>query len=81
MSVMGFRARRLIAFVSSEVCSQFAWEPKGSRFAMVTTNEPNAILPPGQLPKNNVDIYHIDAKKGDYRLLREYSESFRVCWY
>jgi hypothetical protein len=48
---------------------------------MVTTNEPNAILPPGQLPKNNVDIYHIDAKKGDYRLLREYSESFRVCWY
>jgi translation initiation factor 3 subunit B len=50
---------------------QFAWEPKGSRFAMVTTNEPNAILPPGQLPKNNVEFFHIDAKKGIFRSLRK----------
>lgn len=56
---------------SSEVCTQFAWEPKGSRFAMVTTGEPNAVLPPGQLPKNNVEIYHVDAKKGVFRLMRE----------
>ncbi|KAJ9105519.1 hypothetical protein QFC21_001890 [Naganishia friedmannii] len=53
-----------------EVCSQFAWEPKGSRFAMVTTSEPNAILPPGQLPKNNVEFFHVDSKKGIFRLMR-----------
>lgn len=38
---------------------------------MVTTSEPNAILPPGQLPKNNVEIYSIDPKKGVFRLMRE----------
>lgn len=38
---------------------------------MVTTGEPNAVLPPGQLPKNNVEIYHVDAKKGVFRLMRE----------
>jgi translation initiation factor 3 subunit B len=68
------------SYLFIEVCTQFAWEPKGSRFAMVTTNEPNAILPPGQLPKNNVEFFHVDAKKGIFRLMRKFA-SIVMCRY
>ncbi|KAK8846741.1 eukaryotic translation initiation factor 3 subunit B [Kwoniella newhampshirensis] len=46
---------------------QFAWEPAGTRFAMVSSNDPNfgqAI--PGVVVKYNIDFYQLDPKKGDF---------------
>lgn len=46
---------------------QFAWEPTGTRFAIVSTNDPlhgqGAV---GHVVKYNVDFYQLDPKKGDF---------------
>ncbi|WWD22047.1 eukaryotic translation initiation factor 3 subunit B [Kwoniella shandongensis] len=50
---------------------QFAWEPAGTRFAMVSSNDPNfgqAI--PGVVVKYNIDFYQLDPKKGDFTAIK-----------
>ncbi|WVQ84000.1 eukaryotic translation initiation factor 3 subunit B [Cryptococcus sp. DSM 104549] len=46
---------------------QFAWEPTGNRFAMVSSNDPNyGQSQPGVVVKYNIDFYQLDQKKGDF---------------
>ncbi len=55
----------------ADVCTRFGWEPQGSRFCMLTTNDPGTgNVAQGVVIKNNVDFYHIDPRKGDFRLMR-----------
>lgn len=49
----------------------FAWEPMGSHFAVVSTNDPNfGISAPGITVKTQLNFFHLDPKKGDFRLLK-----------
>ncbi|KAK0554742.1 Translation initiation factor 3 subunit b [Tilletia horrida] len=49
----------------------FAWEPQGSHFALVSSNDPNlANAAPGQSIKTQLSFFHMDPKKGDFRLLK-----------
>ncbi|KAM0745762.1 translation initiation factor eIF-3b [Meredithblackwellia eburnea MCA 4105] len=51
----------------------FAWEPKGDRFVLITTNDPNhGMLAPGQLLKTSVSFYGFDSRKGDFLLQKTY---------
>jgi translation initiation factor 3 subunit B len=52
---------------------QFAWEPHGNRFAIVSTNDPNyGQGVPGVVIKYNVDFYQPDPKKGDFTLIKHF---------
>ncbi|KAL1409773.1 Translation initiation factor 3 subunit b [Vanrija albida] len=45
----------------------FAWEPNGTRFAIVSTNDPNfGQNVPGAVIKYTVSFYQLDPKKGDF---------------
>jgi len=49
----------------------FSWEPKGERFAIVSSNDPNLGNPgPGVTIKTDVSFYQLDHGKNDFRLLR-----------
>ncbi|KAL9938441.1 hypothetical protein V8E36_003064 [Tilletia maclaganii] len=49
----------------------FAWEPNGSHFALISSNDPNLnSAAPGQSVKTQLSFYHMDPKKGDFRLLK-----------
>jgi len=48
----------------------FSWEPKGERFAMVSSSDPNLGNPgPGITIKTDVGFYQLDHSKNDFRLL------------
>ncbi|ORX34361.1 eukaryotic translation initiation factor eIF2A-domain-containing protein [Kockovaella imperatae] len=50
---------------------QFAWEPQGNRFAIVSSNDPNyGQQIPGVVVKYNIDFYQLDTKKGDFACIR-----------
>lgn len=50
-----------------EYVTSFAWEPAGTRFAMVSTADPNfGQNIPGAIIKYNVSFYEPDPKKGDF---------------
>jgi len=50
----------------------FSWEPKGERFAIVASSDPNLGNPgPGITIKTDVSFYGLDHQKNDFRLLRE----------
>ncbi|KAF9056272.1 translation initiation factor eIF-3b [Panaeolus papilionaceus] len=50
---------------------EFAWEPKGDRFAIVSSSDPNLGNPgPGITIKTDVSFYQLDRAKNDFRLLR-----------
>ncbi|KAF8349972.1 hypothetical protein F5887DRAFT_877182 [Amanita rubescens] len=52
----------------------FSWEPKGERFAIVSSNDPNLGNPgPGITIKTDVSFYQLDHSKNDFRLLRTLS--------
>lgn len=53
-----------------DVTTTFAWEPTGSRFCALTSPDMGAAVAAGVTPKVNADFYHIDPKKGDFRLMR-----------
>ena len=54
----------------------FAWEPAGSRFALITSNDPNLGNPlPGQMPKTALSFYAYDQRKGDFLSLKTFSEN------
>ncbi|PWN45731.1 translation initiation factor eIF-3b [Ceraceosorus guamensis] len=47
----------------------FAWEPQGSHFAVISSNDPNlGVQAPGITVKTQLNFFHIDPKKGDFRL-------------
>ncbi|KAF8198947.1 eukaryotic translation initiation factor eIF2A-domain-containing protein [Pholiota molesta] len=49
----------------------FSWEPKGERFAIVSSNDPNLGNPgSGVTIKTDVSFYQLDRAKNDFRLLR-----------
>ncbi|KAI8459008.1 translation initiation factor eIF-3 subunit 9 [Phakopsora pachyrhizi] len=52
----------------------FSWEPKGNRFILITTNDPNFNQGQAQgvTVKTNLQFYGIDPKKGDFRLLKSF---------
>jgi uncharacterized protein with WD repeat len=50
---------------------QFAWEPHGKRFALLSTNDPNfGQNIPGAVVKFNVDFYQPDPVKTDFTLIK-----------
>lgn len=49
----------------------FAWEPHGSHFIVISSNDPNlGMVAPGITIKTQLNFFHLDAKKGDFRLLK-----------
>ncbi|KDQ52424.1 hypothetical protein JAAARDRAFT_162852 [Jaapia argillacea MUCL 33604] len=49
----------------------FSWEPKGERFAIVSSSDPNLGNPgPGVTIKTDVAFYQLHKTKGDFRLLQ-----------
>ncbi|KAH6917282.1 eukaryotic translation initiation factor eIF2A-domain-containing protein [Coprinopsis sp. MPI-PUGE-AT-0042] len=49
----------------------FSWEPKGERFAIVHSSDPNLGNPgPGITIKTDVSFYQLDRAKNDFRMLR-----------
>ncbi|GAA6004660.1 hypothetical protein JCM11491_002184 [Sporobolomyces phaffii] len=66
-----------------DTVTAFAWEPQGSRFTLITTNDPNAAQPmPGSLLKTSVSFYGFDARKGDFLLHKTFDNksSNNVYW-
>ncbi|GAA6061251.1 hypothetical protein JCM10212_000692 [Sporobolomyces blumeae] len=66
-----------------DTVTAFAWEPQGARFALITTNDPNAVQPmPGTILKTSVSFYGFDQRKGDFLLLKSYDNktSNTVYW-
>ena len=56
----------------SDTVIDFSWEPKGDRFAIVSSSDPNLGNPgPGATIKTDVSFYQLDHSKNDFRLLRE----------
>ncbi|KIR33179.1 eukaryotic translation initiation factor 3 subunit B [Cryptococcus deuterogattii 99/473] len=45
---------------------QFAWEPSGTRFAIVLQTEANISSVSGVSTKYSIDFYQLDSKKGDF---------------
>jgi translation initiation factor 3 subunit B len=53
-----------------DTVTAFAWEPKGDRFALITTNDPNfGQQLPGSTVKTIVGFYALDTRKGDFKQL------------
>ncbi|KAJ6519931.1 hypothetical protein C8R45DRAFT_953296 [Mycena sanguinolenta] len=58
-----------------DTVTDFSWEPKGERFAIVSSNDPNLGNPgPGITIKTDVSFYQLDPHgKNDFKLLRTLS--------
>ena len=55
----------------SDYVPQFAWEPHGNRFAVLSTNDVNyGQNVPGAVIKFNVDFFQPDPKKGDFTSIK-----------
>ena len=56
--------------VRSDTVIEFAWEPKGDRFIITSTNDPNyGNTAPGGPIKTEVHFYQLDKSRDDFRLL------------
>ncbi|KAH9174380.1 hypothetical protein EDB89DRAFT_2241705 [Lactarius sanguifluus] len=54
-----------------DTVTDFSWEPKGERFAIVSSSDPNLGNPwPGVTIKTDVSFYQLDRSKDDFKLLR-----------
>ncbi|OXC62994.1 eukaryotic translation initiation factor 3 subunit B [Cryptococcus neoformans] len=51
---------------SQDYVPQFAWEPSGTRFAIVLQTEANLSSVSGVSTKYSIDFYQLDSKKGDF---------------
>ncbi|KAI0291251.1 translation initiation factor eIF-3b [Russula brevipes] len=51
-----------------DTVTDFSWEPKGERFAIVSSNDPN--LGNSGTIKTDVSFYQLDRSKNDFRILR-----------
>jgi len=57
----------------SDTVTDFSWEPKGERFAIVSSNDPNlGNTGPGITIKTDVSFYQLDHGKNDFKLLRKF---------
>lgn len=64
-----------------DTVTDFSWEPKGERFAIVSSSDPNLGNPgPGVTIKTDVSFYQLDRSKNDFKLLRKPRFSF-VFWF
>ncbi|KAI0264241.1 translation initiation factor eIF-3b [Gloeopeniophorella convolvens] len=54
-----------------DTVTDFSWEPKGERFAIVASSDPNLGNPgPGVTIKTDISFYQLDRSKNDFKLLR-----------
>ncbi|KAH8981791.1 translation initiation factor eIF-3b [Lactarius hatsudake] len=54
-----------------DTVTDFSWEPKGERFVIVSSSDPNLGNPgPGVTIKTDVSFYQLDRSKTDFKLLR-----------
>ncbi|KAF9229402.1 translation initiation factor eIF-3b [Gyrodon lividus] len=54
-----------------DTVTDFSWEPKGERFAIVSSSDPNLGNPgPGITIKTDISFYQLDRTKNDFKLLR-----------
>ncbi|KAF9240876.1 translation initiation factor eIF-3b [Melanogaster broomeanus] len=54
-----------------DTVTDFSWEPKGERFAIVSSSDPNLGNPgPGITIKTDISFYQLDRAKNDFKLLR-----------
>jgi len=54
-----------------DTVTDFSWEPRGERFAIVSSSDPNLGNPgAGVTIKTNISFYQLDHSKNDFRLLR-----------
>ncbi|KAJ7783901.1 eukaryotic translation initiation factor eIF2A-domain-containing protein [Mycena maculata] len=54
-----------------DTVTDFSWEPKGERFAIVSSSDPNLGNPgPGITIKTDVSFYQLEHGKNDFKLLR-----------
>ncbi|KAH7883687.1 translation initiation factor eIF-3b [Phlebopus sp. FC_14] len=54
-----------------DTVTDFSWEPRGERFAIVSSSDPNLGNPgPGVTIKTDVSFYRLDHTKNDFKLLR-----------
>jgi translation initiation factor 3 subunit B len=57
----------------------FSWEPKGERFAIISSSDPNLVNPgPGITIKTDVSFYQLDHSKNDFKLLRKGNEQHLI---
>jgi translation initiation factor 3 subunit B len=54
-----------------DTVTDFSWEPKGERFAIVSSSDPNlGNAGAGVTIKTDISFYQLDHSKNDFRLLR-----------
>ena len=66
-----------------DTVTAFAWEPKGDRFGIVASSDPNLGNPgPGITIKYNVVFYQLDSRKGDFKIFKalDNKTSNRIFW-
>ncbi|KAH9939231.1 translation initiation factor eIF-3b [Epithele typhae] len=57
-----------------DTVTDFSWEPKGERFALVSSSDPNVGNPgPGITIKTDVSFYQHERSKGNFKVLRTLS--------
>jgi translation initiation factor 3 subunit B len=62
----------LVVIIIADTVMDFSWEPRGERFAIVSSNDPNFGNPgPGITIKTEVSFYQLDRGKNDFKLLRQ----------
>lgn len=68
-----FEIRILTYVVIVDTVTEFSWEPRGERFAIVSSSDPNLNNPgPGATVKTDVSFYQLEKGKGDFKLLSMY---------
>jgi len=55
---------------STDTVTDFSWEPKGERFAIVSSSDPNLGNSGGGGIKTDISFYQLDRSKNDFKLLR-----------
>ena len=66
-----------------DTVTAFAWEPKGDRFALITSNDPalgQELV--GSTIRTSINFFQLDTRKGDFILLRTFDQktSNRIFW-
>ena len=61
---------------TTDTVTDFSWEPKGERFAIVSSSDPNlGNSGAGVTIKTDISFYQLDRSKNDFKLLRAWMES------
>ena len=60
----------------TDTVTDFSWEPRGERFAIVSSSDPNLGNPgPVLTIKTDVSFYQLERGKGDFKLLSVYANN------